>query len=58
MSCDVTLHPKEECVSCDEIRKLMVDDGYIMLFLKDIWLSHDFIGELTLSIPVDKKYDV
>ncbi|MEA5058491.1 MAG: fibronectin type III domain-containing protein [Candidatus Pelethousia sp.] len=51
------LHAAERCVACDAIRSALSDHGFITLMDRDISLSHDFTGPLTITIPVGNAYD-
>jgi len=42
---------------CEAIRRGMNDSGFVLLFGKDIALSQDFTGTLTITIPVDSSYN-
>lgn len=43
--------------ACDAIRQRMNDDDYMLLLGKDISLSGDFTGALTITIPVGARYN-
>lgn len=43
--------------ACDAIRSRMKDKAYVFLLGKDISLTGDFSGKLTLSFPIDAKYN-
>jgi uncharacterized repeat protein (TIGR02543 family) len=42
---------------CEAIRRGMNDSGFVLLFGKNIALSQDFTGTLTMAIPVDSSYN-
>jgi hypothetical protein len=51
------LDQQGRCAACDAIRRWMKDDAYVLLYYKDISLTEDYEGVLTLTIPVDAKYN-
>ena len=52
---DISLHTKGTCAACDTIRK--AQKGGRFLFGYDISLSPTTTGPLTISIPMDSKYN-
>ncbi|MFZ7131375.1 MAG: InlB B-repeat-containing protein [Eubacteriales bacterium] len=42
---------------CDAIRQRINDNDFVLLLGKDITLSQDFIGSLTITIPVGSDYN-
>ena len=54
---DAAPHAAGECAACDAIRRRAQNKAYTLLLHKDISLAEGFMGELTLSIPVDPLYN-
>ncbi|HWR24015.1 MAG TPA: DUF11 domain-containing protein [Feifaniaceae bacterium] len=51
----MALHTEGACAACDAIRKAQKDNQLIFGF--DISLTRGFSGPLTVTIPVDERYD-
>ncbi len=51
------LHASGACAACDHIRACMLDHAYTMLWGQEISLSRGFVRSLTLTIPVDERYN-
>ncbi|NLB10187.1 MAG: hypothetical protein GX834_03865, partial [Clostridiaceae bacterium] len=47
----------EDDPACQTIRQYMKDDNYLLLLSKNISLTEDFAGDLTMTIPVDSTYN-
>lgn len=54
---DLDLHASGTCAACDQIRTCMRDNAYTMLWGQEISLSRGFVRSLTLTIPVDARYN-
>ena len=54
---DLDLHASGACAACDQIRACMRDNAYTMLWGQEISLSRGFVRSLTVTIPVDNRYN-
>ncbi len=54
---DLDLHASGACAACDHIRACMLDHAYTILWGQEISLSRGFVRSLTITIPVDARYN-
>jgi len=54
---DIKLMAEGQSAGSDAIRARLADNRYVVVFQKNLSLSHAFTGTLTITIPVDPKYN-
>ncbi|HNW04506.1 MAG TPA: GLUG motif-containing protein [Oscillospiraceae bacterium] len=54
---DTILHTAGSCAACDEIRSRIANGDLLALLCKDISLSKNFHGSLTVTLPVGSRHN-